>query len=144
MTTTGALEIRRLRAEELAGAFELIRELRPHLDCTEFLRRVELQSANGYELAGAFVDGVLVGLAGMRAVMTLARGPHLHLDDLVVRETQQRYGIGRALLEFAENDARRRGLGKLFLDARQEAIPFYEKQAYRFHEAPLMRKDLQP
>ena len=41
-----------------------------------------------------------------------------------------------------EADARRRGLGKLFLDARPEAIPFYERNGYAFNAAPLMKKDL--
>ena len=144
MTAPDHLEIRRLARDELAGAFGLVHELRPHLDKAEFLRRVGEQERIGYELVGAFLDGRLVGLAGMRPLSTLVRGAHLHLDDLVVAAGLRRSGIGAALLRFAEEDARQRGLGQLFLDARPEAIPFYEKHGYTFNAAPLMRKPLQP
>lgn len=136
------IEIRRLTGPEVKAAFAIVHELRTHLDEAEYMRLVEAQAAQGYELIGAFRADKLVGIAGMRPVLTLARGHHLHLDDLVVTNAARRTGVGEALLAFAEADAQRRSLGKLFLDARQDAIPFYEKNGYQFHQAPLMRKDL--
>lgn len=142
MTTGAAVVIRRLDTAEHAGIMPLVAQLRPHLDEVEFLRRVTVQAQAGYEIYAAFIDGEAVGFAGLRPVSTLARGPHMHLDDLVVTAARRGQGLGARLLAFAEAEARRRGLGKLFLDARQQAIPFYELCGYRFHEAPLMRKDL--
>ena len=136
------LAVRRLVPAEWAAAFPIVVRLRPLLDEAEFLSRVRRQSHAGYELVGAFQDGALVGVLGMRPVHTLARGPHLHVDDLVVRDDRRRGGVGRALMAYAEADGRARGLATLFLDAQRAAIPFYEALGYVFHEAPSMKKPL--
>jgi GNAT superfamily N-acetyltransferase len=127
-----------------AQAFPLIRQLRTALDEAEFLQRVRRQSHGGYELVGAYRDGRLIGVMGMRPVHTLARGPHLHVDDLVVDEAVRGSGAGRAVLGYAEADARARGMGAVFLDARPDAIPFYEREQYTLHAAPSMRKLIGP
>ncbi|AMG46343.1 N-acetyltransferase [Achromobacter xylosoxidans] len=130
----------RIEPSAWAQAFPLISQLRPALDEAEFLQRVRRQSHGGYELVGAFRDGRLIGVMGMRPVHTLARGPHLHVDDLVVDEAVRGSGAGRALMAYAEADARARGMGAVFLDARPDAIPFYEREQYTLHAAPSMKK----
>lgn len=134
------VSVRRLVPAEWEQAFPIVAQLRASLDEAEFLQRVRRQSFSGYELVGAFRDDALVGVLGMRPVHTLARGAHLHVDDLVVDERVRSGGIGRALLAFAEEDARSRGLTAVFLDARREAVPFYEHERYAFHPAPSMKK----
>lgn len=134
------LRIRRLHETELDGAYLVVHQLRTQLKIEEFRARVARQAALGYELIGAFEQRALVGVLGMRPVETLARGLHLHVDDLVVDKAVRRSGIGRALLEFAERDAVERGLSAVFLDSRREVIPFYERFGYSSHDAVLMRK----
>ncbi|MCZ8396839.1 GNAT family N-acetyltransferase [Achromobacter ruhlandii] len=134
----------RIEPSAWAQAFPLIRQLRTALDEAEFLQRVRRQSHGGYELVGAYRDGRLIGVMGMRPVHTLARGPHLHVDDLVVDEAVRGSGAGRALMAYAEADARARGMGAVFLDARPDAVPFYEREQYTLHAAPSMRKLIGP
>ncbi len=133
------LTLSRIEPSAWAQAFPLIKQLRA-LDEAEFLQRVRRQSHSGYELVGAYRDGKLIGVMGMRPVHTLARGPHLHVDDLVVDEAVCGSGAGRALMAYAEADARARGMGAVFLDARPDAIPFYEREQYTLHPAPSMKK----
>jgi len=94
---------------------------------------------NGYELIGAFNNEKIVGLMGFRPVHTLARGPHLHVDDLVVDEASRSLGVGKILLDFALNESKDRGMNFVFLDAREQAIPFYERNGFIFHTAPSMK-----
>jgi GNAT superfamily N-acetyltransferase len=122
-------------------AYPVIVQLRA-LDENEFIPRVQRQTYSGYELVGAFLDDRLVGVMGMRPVHTLARGPYLHIDDLVVDETCRGTGAGRALMDYADSEARARGMGAMFLDARQEAIPFYERLDFVLHPAPSMKRVL--
>jgi GNAT superfamily N-acetyltransferase len=136
-----ALEIKRLSPTEWVQAYPVIAQLRS-LDEVEFMERVRRQSYSGYELVAAFKDGKIVGVMGMRPVHTLARGAHLHIDDLVVDATVRGSGAGRSLMEYAETDARARGMTAIFLDARPEAIPFYERERYALHLAPSMKKVL--
>jgi GNAT superfamily N-acetyltransferase len=137
-----SFEIRRLEPREWEGIFPIVVQLRPHLDKAEFLRRVRHQSHNGYELIGAFRSGRLIGILGIRPVHTLMRGAHLHVDDLVVDDAERKSGCGRALMDYAEADARARGMNLVFLDARPEAIGFYETIGFTMHTAPSMRKTL--
>ncbi|MGQ5720573.1 GNAT family N-acetyltransferase [Pseudochrobactrum asaccharolyticum] len=122
-------EIRRLAPSEWAQAVPIITQLR-RLTETELLQRVERQSYSGYELIGAFQGDKLIGVMGIRPVHTLARGAHLHIENLVVDSASRGEGIGRAMLEYAEEDARARDMSSVFLDARKEAIPFYEAHDY--------------
>jgi GNAT superfamily N-acetyltransferase len=135
-------EIRRLEPREWDGVFPIVVQLRPHLDREEFLRRARRQSYGGYELVGAFAGGRLIGVLGMRPVHTLMRGAHLHIDDIVIDESARKSGCGRALMAYAEADARARGMNAVFLDARPEAIGFYEVLGFALHTAPSMRKSL--
>src|SRR5215211_9172838 len=120
------LEVRRLAPREWGGIFPIVMQLRPHLTEEEFLRQVRQQSHSGYELVGAFRAGRIVGVLGMRPVHTLARGPHLHVDDIIIDERERKAGGGRALMNYAEADARARGMAAVFLDARPAAIGFYK------------------
>ena len=136
------LQIRRLDAREWRAAFRLVVQLRPHLSEAEFLRRVQRQSHGGYELLGAFTGDEIIGVLGMRPVHTLARGLHLHIDDIFVDEGRKRMGVGRTLMDYAETDALARGIGAVYLDARASAIPFYERNGYQLHRSPSMMKQL--
>ncbi|TDR81936.1 GNAT family N-acetyltransferase [Paludibacterium purpuratum] len=135
------LSVRRLSPAEWSLAFPVVSQLRK-LDESTFVHRVQRQSYSGYELVGAFVDETLIAVMGMRPVHTLARGPHLHVDDLVVDERYRQTGAGRALMSFAENDARARCMNAVFLDARPDAIPFYQKLDFELHLSPSMKKAL--
>jgi GNAT superfamily N-acetyltransferase len=136
------LQIRRLEPREWAAAFSVIAPLRPRLTAEEFLAQARRQSHSGYELVGAFRDGRLIGVLGMRPVHTLVRGPHLHIDDIIIEESERRSGGGRALMAYAEADARARGMTAVFLDARPDAIVFYRAIGYELHTTPSMKKIL--
>ncbi|SDD05183.1 Acetyltransferase (GNAT) domain-containing protein [Paracidovorax valerianellae] len=136
-----ALQIQRLSPAQWKDAYPVMAQLRA-LDEAEFLRRVRQQSCAGYELVGAYQGGILVGVMGMRPVQTLARGAYLHVDDLVVDAAARSSGAGRALMAYAEADALARAMALVFLDARPEAIAFYERGGYGLHPAPSMKKVL--
>ena len=133
---------RRLEPREWAAVFPVIAQLRPRLDAQQFLDQVRRQSHSGYELVGAYRNGRLIGVLGMRPVHTLARGAHLHVDDIIIEESERRAGGGRALMAYAEIDARARGMTAVYLDARPEAIAFYQTIGYALHTTPSMKKIL--
>ncbi|KJV25487.1 GCN5 family acetyltransferase [Pantoea sp. BL1] len=133
--------IRKLSPSEWNEAYPLISQLRD-ISLGQFRESVKIQSLSGYELIGAFIDDRLTGLMGWRPVHTLARGYHLHIDDLVVDEHARGSGIGKALLDFATRESAGREMNFIFLDARKEAIPFYENNNFILHASPSMKKPL--
>lgn len=132
------VSVRKLLPSEWESAYGLILQLRT-LTKDKFIESVRIQTMNGYELVGAFNDEKMLGLMGVRPVHTLARGPHLHVDDLVVDETSRSLGVGKILLDFALTESKDRNMNFVFLDAREQAIPFYERNGFIFHTAPSMK-----
>jgi predicted GNAT family N-acyltransferase len=55
----------------------------------------------------------------------------VRLRQMAVLNDLQGKGIGRALMQFAENLARDRGYKKITMHARKNATGFYEKMGYR-------------
>jgi predicted GNAT family N-acyltransferase len=113
-------------APERADTLELRRAVlrRPlGLDFTaEQLDREGLQSH-----LGAF-DGAR--LLGCLLLQDLGEGTG-QIRQVAVSEDARGSGVGRLLMLEAEAEARRRGLMRVKLHARDTAVPFYEKLGYR-------------
>jgi ribosomal protein S18 acetylase RimI-like enzyme len=134
--------VRPLQESEWSIAFPLLQSLWPHLERASFSGRLREQARRGYLLAGAITPvptgNRLCGVIGMREVHTLARGGLLQIDDLVVAEDLRRRGVGRALIRYAELEARAAGLQSLFLEAPPTAVPFCRKLGWELTSSPTM------
>jgi GNAT superfamily N-acetyltransferase len=124
--------IRELFSEaDIRAAHPLVRELRPHVETPEMLLELfRRQQAEGYTLIGGFAGDQLVALAGYRLTCTLARGPHLFVDDLVTTESTRGQGLGKIMIDQLRRIARDAGLKRVHLDSRDTAVGFYEKVGF--------------
>lgn len=87
----------------------------------------ELDSEKDNMLIGAFEDEEMLGCC-----MLVEENPNtVRLRQMAVLNDLQGKGIGRALMNFAENIARDRGYKTLSMHARKNAIGFYEKMGYK-------------
>lgn len=130
------MDIRTLTTDtEIAAAFPLMHVLRDRLTADTFVEVVRAQQRGGYVLAGGFVEGKLVTLAGFRDGMTLARGPHLFVDDLVTDADEQGKGYGQAMIGWLRVQGRERGLPVVWLDSRATAKGFYERCGFTMNTA---------
>lgn len=77
-------------------------------------------------LIGCFEEEKLEGCC----LLTKLDASTVKLRQMAVTSGLQGKGIGRVLLIFAENIARDRGFKKLTMNARKNAIGFYEKLGY--------------
>lgn len=103
--------------QDIVACFPVMRQLRPHLGGeAEFLERVRRQEAESYRLLAAWRDGEPIGAAGYRRQENLIRGRFVYVDDLVVRESARRTGIGALLLDEVARLAKEAGIGWLVLD----------------------------
>lgn len=77
-------------------------------------------------LIGAFAGEKLVGLGTLVWLEDdAAQARYMAIDEAYRQE-----GIGSRILETLENAAREAGKSKMILNAREKAIPFYEKHGY--------------
>jgi ribosomal protein S18 acetylase RimI-like enzyme len=86
----------------------------------------ELEKEKDDILIGAFEDDRLLGCC-----MLINTEPgSVRLRQMAVHKNLQGKGIGRALMQFAENIARDRGYRRITMHARKSATGFYEKLGY--------------
>jgi len=87
----------------------------------------ELECEKDNMLIGAFEDDDILGCC-----MLVEENPvTVRLRQMAVLNDLQGKGIGRALMNFAENIARDRGYKILSMHARKHATGFYEKMGYK-------------
>ena len=86
----------------------------------------ELQHEKNYIHIGCFDDDKMEGCCMLVPLNTET----VQLRQMAVTSGLQGKGIGRVLMQFAENIARDRGYKKLIMHARKTALGFYEKIGY--------------
>ncbi len=87
----------------------------------------ELEREKDNLLMAAFDDDKMLACC-----MLVEENPHtVRLRQMAVQNDLQGQGIGKALMQFAENLARDRGYQKITMHARKNAAGFYEKMGYR-------------
>ena len=69
--------------EEIARAFPVMHQLRPHLEEAEFVPRVRRMQQSGFHLALLEDEGRVVAAAGFRFIENLLSGRIMYVDDLV-------------------------------------------------------------
>ena len=127
------LSIKRLLTDaDIAAAYPVMAELRPHLLEADFVRAIREQEAGGYLLLGGFLDGKVLCLAGYRDTATLARGRHLFVDDLITTASARGHGHGQAMLCHLAQVARSLGIARIYLDSRDTAMGFYRQVGFTF------------
>ena len=85
-------------ASELERAFPVLKELRPHLDFSDFKEIYEqARGSDGYRLVAIEKDEKFVALMGFRFLSDFVRGRHLYIDDLVSTESMRSKGYGADL-----------------------------------------------
>ena len=87
----------------------------------------ELENEKDNMFIGAFEDDDILGCC-----MLVEENPEIvRLRQMAVLNDLQGKGIGRALMNFAENLARDRGYKTMSMHARKNAVGFYEKMGYK-------------
>ena len=86
----------------------------------------ELEKEKNDILIGCFDDGKLEACC----MLTQTAPKEVRLRQMAVLSGLQGKGMGRAMLQFAENIAYDRGYKKITMHARKTAIGFYEKLGY--------------
>lgn len=87
----------------------------------------ELEDEKNNLLIGAFEDDNMLGCC----MLVEENSGLVKLRQMAVLNALQGKGIGRALMQFAENLARDHGYKVLTMHARKHAVGFYEKMGYK-------------
>lgn len=137
--------------EDQLHSFELMRELRPHLDDPmAYARQLNRQAKDGYRLLGAFEDEQLLGLVGFRRMENLIYGRFIYVDDLIVDSPKRHQRLGAMLLQAARDHAQQQDCAHLVLDTGSHmslAQRFYFREgllARGMHFVQLLKTETEP
>ncbi len=87
----------------------------------------ELENERNEVLIGAFEDDQMLGCC----MLVRIDDRTMRLRQMAVPNNLQGKGVGRALMNFAENISRDLGYKKITMHARKNTVGFYEKFGYR-------------
>lgn len=123
--------------DAIARCYPVMRQLRPALSGEEFVARVELQQAEGYQLAYLEHEDEVAAVAGFRIMHVLWSGKTMYVDDLVTDEAKRSRGLGEQMIAWLVERARSEGCATFSLDSgthRQAAHAFYFRQGLRISD----------
>lgn len=119
-----------LRPDVLAAAERVHRQLRPQLEA-DYAAHLGRIFGGGGRMLAVVEAGAVLGLAVYRVYENITDGRRLYVDDLVTDEARRSGGVGGALLDRLEREARRLECAMLVLDSgtqRTAAHRFYFRQ----------------
>ncbi len=87
----------------------------------------DLSNEHLHHHIGAFEDGKLIGVL----VLTPLNDTEVKMRQVAVEEELQGKGIGKMLVDFSEKVSKEKGFERIVMNARDSAVPFYEKLGYR-------------
>jgi GNAT superfamily N-acetyltransferase len=125
------LTIRDAQEDDGAAIAALLGQLGYETEAAAVAPRLERLVIVGDRVVVAELDGEVVGLAHLHASPTIEHErPAAKISALVVNESHRGEGVGRALVEAMEEEARARRCALLFLTAaarREDAHAFYRQ-----------------
>lgn len=119
---------------QIAATFDVMAQLRPHLARDEYVPLVRrMMESDGYRLAALIEGDAVRAVAGYRFMTMLYRGRLLYVDDLVTDENARSRGHGSRLLDWLQEEGRKRGCSEMQLisrDVRKDAHRFYLREGF--------------
>lgn len=138
------MNIRQIKTQnDIAKAFDVLTELRPHLKKEIFVDQIIEQQSQGYKMIIVEENSDIVSYIGFRFFTTLAWGKIIYIDDLITKESSRGKGYAKALLEHVKNVAIEANCNQIHLDSgytRYLAHKFYLKENFELNAHHLMLK----
>ena len=105
----------------MMDAFPLIHQMYKKMDYKGFEGALdEMILNNNYKMVAGFHDEKMIAISGYWITRMLYCGRYLQASNLVVDENFRGNGVGKKILNYLENKARKLGCDKMVLDSYSE------------------------
>ena len=127
-------QIKEIKAgNEMAARYELFAQLNPSVPKNDYVRMLKDMCSQGYRMIGIFDKDVCMGISGFWIGTKLYCGKYLEPDNVVIDKDHRSKGVGKILMDWLEEEAKRNDCSMVMLDAYLENIPghrFYYREGY--------------
>mgnify|MGYP001070462464 CR=1 FL=1 len=123
--------------KELLKGFEVLKQLRTHLNEDSFFELYEDMKKEGYHLIGLEDNEVTVAVAGIGILTNFYNGKHVFVYDLVTDGNKRSNGYGKHLLDYIYEFGKDHGCQLVTLQSGVQRI-----DAHRFYEEKMDYKKL--
>lgn len=106
-----------IEKEDFLKCWEVVHELRPHLDPDRYLTLMLYMLDEGYKMIYIEDEGKAVSFCGYRITTMLHRGRSIYIDDLCTLPEARGKGHGKALLDHVLKEAEKEELQSIHLDS---------------------------
>lgn len=116
---------------QILACYPVMRQLRPQLGRAEFVPTIRGMAKQGYRLAFLTDGDEVQAVLGYRVIEMLRTGKLMMVEDLVSADGARSLGYGKALFDWAAQEARSLGCSAMELDSavhRADAHRFYFRQ----------------
>ena len=97
------IEVRILNGKnEILAHIDLLRELYPTLEASDYSRQLDEMLPHNYFQVGAFDADRCMGISGVWIGNKLWCGKYLEIDHIVIRNEARSEGIGKRLVDFVK------------------------------------------
>jgi ribosomal protein S18 acetylase RimI-like enzyme len=103
--------------DDYLKCWEVVHELRPHLDQEQYLTLILYMIDEGYKMIYIEENGKGVSFCGYRVTTMLHRGRSIYIDDLCTLPEARGQGHAKALLDYVLEEARTEELQSIHLDS---------------------------
>jgi GNAT superfamily N-acetyltransferase len=119
---------------EIASVFPILIQHHKHITKENFLRNIdEILSEKNYQMIAAFIEDKMVGIAGYWVLTRFYSDKYVQVGNMVVDEQHRSTGVGKTILDFIENEGKKRGCQHFILDSRldnKKSHDFYLREGF--------------
>lgn len=103
--------------KDILKCWNVLFELRPHLDKIFFLSTIKEMFTEGYQLAFIEENNEAVAAIGFRYMQYLYNGKHFYIDDLITLPSHRGKSYAGKLLDYVIEKAKEKGFKAVTLDS---------------------------
>lgn len=118
---------------EMLEQHELIQQLNPAMDASQYEQLLSQMLPNGYRMVGIFEGEKCVGLSGIWINTKLYSGKYLEIDNFIVDAVYRSQELGKRLLDWMQQLAVKENCQTIMLDAytsNNAAHRFYFREGF--------------
>ena len=93
--------------QQILNCFEAMHELRPHLKREEFVETITQMQKEGFLLAYAQENEMVVAVTGYRIIHHFYCGKLIYVDDLSTMQAYRKKGYAKMLMDFIFSEGRK-------------------------------------